>query len=377
MKISIFCGCFYPSVHPRAFRAEELAKEFIRKGFEVSVVNMSTVKGFDYDKYSKEQNIKVINLNILHGRASKVASYVPKYPKLYKFKRFCIEYFICGNFFRYAKKTIPQLSCLEDSDCVIALSTPFECFYSLYKYLKQNGKNFVVIGDSGDPFYYSKQTKRAIWFKYIERSVYKSFDYLTIPTPNAIPLYEPLIEKGKIEIIPQGFNMKDQPLYEGDFSTQPIKIGYAGVFYWDIRNPSFLFEYLDKSTLDYRFYVFMRMPDGRFLEEIEKYTNLKQRIIIKYAVPRKELIFELSKMNFLVNVENLSNTQMPSKLIDYAIARRPILSCNENNYDITVLDQFMEGNYSAKYEVDASEYDIEKLADKFENLINQKRYLYK
>ena len=42
----------------------------------------------------------------------------------------------------------------------------------------------------------------------------------------------------------------------------------------------------------------------------------------------------MSKMDFLINLENLNKEQSPSKLIDYAISKRPIFSFNQNNFNI-------------------------------------------
>ena len=48
MKIHILTACFYPELHPRAFRAFELARELVRQGDEVHVSILTKVKGVDY-----------------------------------------------------------------------------------------------------------------------------------------------------------------------------------------------------------------------------------------------------------------------------------------------------------------------------------------
>ena len=374
MKISILTGSFYPSIHPRAFRANELAKEFVRQGHEVTVINLKTVPDFDYAKYSEEQHFKIINLGIFaESRLAKISAQKGTYTWWGQKKRFLIEYLLCGNLFRYGPRIAAKLNCLEGADMVIAQSTPFPCHYGFYKYIKRHGRSFVAILDSGDPFYYSKQTKRAIWFKYIERNVYRHCDFLTIPTANAIPLYSPLISKEKIRVIPQGFSMRNLKLYTGDFYL-PVKFAYAGVFYWDIRNPEFLFRALENLSIDYKFYIYMRYKDARLDEVLEKYPKMREHLIINLCVPHDQLITELSKMHFLVNVENISNTQIPSKIIDYCMAGRPILSCNETNFDIDKLNRFLHGNYDGRYDVDPKEYDIENVAQRFLELYKQKNY---
>lgn len=366
MKIAILSAVFYPQLHPRAFRATELALEFAREGHDVTAINLKTIDGFDYDAYSNNNGIKIVNLGISKSEGATQKADTKK-GILSAFMHFVKYYLLSGRLFWKSSQIASKLDCLNAMDMVIALSTPFDVHYGFAKYINKKGKKFVAIADSGDPFYYSKQTRRAIWFKYIEKWVYKKIDYLTIPTENAIPLYTPLISENKIKIIPQGFDMSHLKLYKGGFST-PVKFAYAGVFYWDIRNPKFLFDYLERCDTDYEFHLFMRSQDSIFDSMMKNYKNLPSKIKITYNVPHDELIYELSKMHFLINIENLSNTQMPSKLIDYGMAGRPIYSCNENSFEEIKIKQFMNGDYKESYNVDLKKYDIRNIAKQFIDL---------
>lgn len=368
MKIQIITGHFYPQLHPRAFRANELALEFAKRGYEVTVTNCWTITDFDYASYEKANNLKLVNLGLSHSASdcsSKKAMFSSN-NKVSSYLRFLKEYLFAGTIPVRSRKIARNLSISNDTDFVIALSTPFSCLWGLSQYVSRNGKMFVAIADSGDPFYYSKQYSKAPWFKMIERGVYKKFDYLTIPTENAIQLYSPLIPEEKIKIIPQGFRMDNLNLYKGDFEG-PVRIAYAGVFYRDIRNPEFLFQYLSQCKTDFELYLFMRNRDTLIDEFIEKYPSLKEKVFVS-ALPHDELLYELSRMHFLVNIENLSNTQMPSKLIDYGMAGRPIFSCNEKTFSPAKLDNFMTGNYEGQFEVDVQRYNIRRIADEFMEL---------
>ena len=370
MDIRIVVGSFYPQIHPRAFRATELAKEFIRQGHDVTVISMSTVDDFDYEAFMHETKIKIIHHRIFSGNhTAQVRASKFNRSKVGKIRRFCIEYFLCGHLFKYGRNIESVLGDLEGADMVIALSTPFPVHYGYAKYVRSHGRNFVSILDSGDPFYYSRQTKRAIWFKYIEKYVYKQCDYLTIPTETAVPLYSRLIPEQKIKIIPQGFNMRNLKLFNGSF-TGIIKMAYAGVFYWDIRNPEFLFRYLDSIDLEYEFHLYMRFKDALFDAAMERYPNFAKRVKVSYGIPHDELIYMLSEMDFLINIENISNTQMPSKLIDYGMAKRPIFSCKEATFSPDKMNRFLSRNYAGSYEVDIANYDIEKIAKQFIELYN-------
>ena len=371
MNIVILSSFFFPVIQPRSFRATELAKEFAREGHRVGVITMNTVAGFDYDCYSKENGITISHLNIFKGDGTALAA--GKTETSNPVRDFCVRaarYLFCGRMIQYTRQIYAALlkePLLKDADMVIALSTPFCIHWALSKYIKKRGKHFLAVADSGDPFYFSKQWKLACWFKYIEKDVYRQMDYLTIPTPNAIPSYNLIIPENKIKIIPQGFDMSHLNLYDGDFGER-IKMAYAGVFYWDIRNPEFLFRYLDSCSTPYELYLYLRYGDAVLERTILKYPNLEKHLHIQYNVPHDALIYELSTMHFLINVENISNTQMPSKLIDYGMTGRPILSCNENNFSVAVMDAFMKGDYRGQYHVDVEQYNIVNIAGKFLSL---------
>ena len=171
-------------------------------------------------------------------------------------------------------------------------------------------------------------------------------------------------QKDKIKIIPQGFNMRDLKLYNGPFEGT-VKIAYAGVFYWDIRNPEFLFRYLNTCKVDYEFYLYMRFKDAQFDVAMERYPNFAKRVKVSYGVPHDELIYKLSEMDFLINIENVSNTQMPSKLIDYGMTKRPIFSCKEATFSPQKMDRFLFRDYTGSYEVDIENYNVEKIVQQF------------
>ena len=373
MKVHILTGHFYPQIHPRAFRSNELAIEFAKRGYDVTVTNLSTTAGFDYEEYGRANGIKILNMGL--------STNTPTSDTVKPFKRsfvgrtlaFLRNYLMAGSLLFTSKTIRDRLQIDEDTDLIIALSTPFKCILGLSYYLrKKKSMKMVAIADSGDPFYYSKQYKRAPWFASIEKKAYQQYDYLTIPVESAIPSYNKLISVEKIKIIPQGFRMDNVKLYKGELPAV-TNFAYAGVFYWDIRNPEFLFKYLNSLDLDFKFHIYMRFPDSILEEMLNQYSNLKQKVEVHFSVPREQLLYELSMMHFLVNINNKSNTQIPSKIIDYGITGRPIFSCNKETFTPSKLDSFMSGNYTDKMEFDISKYDIVNIVNEFMSLYQEKR----
>lgn len=365
MKIHILTAHYTPQIHPRAFRASELALEFKRMGHDVKISNLTFIDGFDYNQYTAQTGISIDNLNLYHHSLDEALTSTKK-TFLKRFKEFVSEYFFAGRLLFYSKRISNEINIAEDTDLLIALSTPFMDILGLSKYIKKTGAkvNFVSIADSGDPFYFSKQYKKAPWFYLIEKNAYKQFDYLTIPVESAIPSYERLIPKSKIRIIPQAFNLNNVRLFKGEISKK-IKFAYAGVFYWDIRNPEFLFKYLNGLECDFEFHIFMRYADSKLHDVLSCFPKLKDKVILKLSVPREDLIYELSSMHFLININNVSNTQVPSKIIDYRISNRPILSFNSTDFKQESFERFMNGNYEDQLLVDITKYDIKNVAQQF------------
>ena len=102
---------------------------------------------------------------------------------------------------------------------------------------------------------------------------------------------------------------------------------------------------------------------------MDKYRGLLgSKLQIQYGVERAKLIYELSQCDFLVNVGNNNSTQLPSKLIDYGITKRPVFHCTADHFDQKVFEQFLAGDYSAAIPIDIAPYAITTIAQQFKKL---------
>lgn len=375
MKIAILTAVFHPELHPRAFRAYELAKEYAIQGHDVEVFLLTRIKGFDYEQLSQELHIKITILPLYTRELGAENIFQQTNPLLRWIHwgyRWLLEYLLAGNLFAYSTRIAECLKHeMQQKDMVIALSTPFMNLLGLAKYVhnhKAQSKT-IYIADSGDPFYYSQQTKRALYFKWVEKWVYRHFDYLSIPTSDAIPAYAPLIPREKIQIIPQAFNMRDVHLSPAPTSDIPT-FAYAGVFYQDIRNPEFLFKHLCTLTEDFRFHVYLRHRDPHITSVLDKYQKqLGEKLIIHYSMKRTDLLYRLSECHFLINISNTTSTQLPSKLIDYGITKRPVYSFDKQSFNPQVFTAFMHGDYTHAMPIDIRPYDIEVVTKQFLELV--------
>ena len=103
MKIAIVTAYYEPIPAPRAFRAAELAREFVRRGYEVSVFNTTSVIRDGVNVSRATGGVKLVNLDIIRmqqdspkaGNRTKEKWYKSEFRKyLFYFKRW---YFATTN----------------------------------------------------------------------------------------------------------------------------------------------------------------------------------------------------------------------------------------------------------------------------------------
>lgn len=370
LKILLVSNGFYPEISPRSFRATELAKEFNRQGHDVSV--FSKYRDHNYSEF-----LERFPLNFKMWRA-------PAYPVVPIFKR---------QPFRLISRAVSRLMLLffeypdieemfivrkilkneNGFDLMISFAVPFPVQWGVASV--RSGKNRIAktwIADCGDPFMLNRipNFRKPFYFKYLEENFCRKCDYLTIP-------YEELRHKfyaefiNKIRIIPQGFdfgeiNLNDYPI---DHET-PVFL-FAGSIIPGKRDLTLFLEYLSGLASDFTFIVYTKQMDL-----FEKYKLiLGHKLEIRGYVDRLTLINEMSQADFLVNVDtiydrNATSEAVPSKLIDYGIARRPILNINSEHLDEDLVMQFLMGDYTGQRVIDVTKFDIRVVSKQFLELIN-------
>ncbi|MDR1882729.1 MAG: glycosyltransferase [Prevotella sp.] len=364
MKIIIISVTFYPSQSPRALRTTELAFEFAHRGHEVTVY--AHLGDYDYREIEKKKGVKVKNIKtffpMINSDGKKVGKFNNSilnkiFSKLFQF----INYPDIELMFR-----IPSIIKKEKKpDLLISIAVPHSIHWGCAWGKKKCEKIFPDkwIADCGDPFMGNPFHKRPFYFKYLEKWFCNNTDYVTVPIEGAKKAYFEEY-RHKIKVIPQGFNFNHLKLYNGIIANEIPTFSYSGVFYKNIRDPRPFLDYLCTREDKFKFIIYTKNH-----QVIAPYLNkLGEKIEFHDYIRREQLIYELSTMDFLVNFENNSEVQIPSKLIDYAYTKRPILSIG-NNFDKSIVDEFLEGNYSKRLIVDVTPYYIENVVDKLLNLI--------
>ena len=366
-KILIVGAHFYPENSPRAFRTTELAKEFAKRGNEVTVLVPKNKK--EHFSFEKKHQLIIKDL----GK--------PIFPKIIltsdnKFKNILKRILkrILLQFFEYPSIEflfkIRKVLKNEKSkyDLLISIASPHSIHWGVSSILGKNKSLAKIwIADCGDPYMGTTTDtfKKFYYFRYIEKSWCKKVDFITVPFEGAIEGYYEEFRR-KIRVIPQGFNFDEININSKSYKSNEIPtFAYAGLLIPGSRDPRPLINYLLELNINFKF-IFFTNSTNMLSEYLEKSRG---KIEIKDPISRKELINILGKMDFVINFDNGVPTQLPSKLIDYYLTKRPILSVNSFNFNKRTVNEFLTGDYTNKYQFNNPEkYRIEYVVKQFLDL---------
>ena len=361
MNILIISWLLTPATTPRAFRTTELAIALARMGHNVTVY--ANIGSYDYRLFELETGVKIkpIKMNFPIGNSDGVNI-------LTFWDRVCIKLFkriLEFPFIEFLLK-IPQIIKKEktQADLLISIAYPhpinWGCAWAKNRYPKKFPKCWI--SDCGDPFMGNQVVKPLPYFKCFEKWWGGSTDYITIPIEEARGGYYPEVQD-KIRVIPQGFNFEATPIAEYKKNNVPTFI-YAGVIYPGYRDVAEFLEYLTTVDYNFKFVVYTKSQiDASYKRK------LGDKLEIRAYIPRKDLVYMLSTADFLINIRNKNQIQSPSKLIDYGISKRPILSISTKFEEQTYFEEFVAGNYEHQTIVEnIDDYRIESVASKFINI---------
>lgn len=376
-KILIIGYSFFPENRPRAFRTYELVRELVSRGFQVDL--LLPAKQAFRDQPVKMENLKIRYLGETndHAKAGSLKSF-SKQTRLRNIARSVYRYFNpFTNTFKYISLIRKELQKdYSGYDMLISISYPVVCHIGTALALKRNKQLKAIplkVAEYSDPFYTKRNAKMFFMYKYLDRWAASKFDYIVVPAEDEISAYKNHIAANKIRVIPQGFNFQEVVLDTYIHNDVP-QFAYAGVFYSKLRNPKKLFEFLENMETPYVFHLYTSPANTDSMDVINQYApRLGNKLKIYHDVNRLELIRHLSKMDFLININNNSFAlRSPSKLIDYALSKRPVFHFDHNDFDEMKFRNYLNGIYDSD-EFDISSYDIKNVVNQFLELTTSYR----
>jgi len=364
MKILIIGNSFFPENSPRSFRTTELVKEFAARGNEVTVIIPKNNES--HIEFEKKYKVKIINLgrkkwkdiDLSHGGKTTIL--------LKRIIRRSLDMFFDYPSIEWMFKVKKALRDKSGYDLLISIAAPHPIHWGVSRVWKKDKRIARTwIADCGDPFMGTTTDtfRKPFYFKYVEKSWCKKADYISVPFNGAKEAYYKEF-RNKIKIIPQGFNFKDVKLKEY-IPNKIITFAYAGELIPGSRDPKELIKYLLNLEIDFKFILYTKSFDM-----VNQFVKLsKDKVELRSYIPRVDLLEVLSTMDFIVNFNNGVSTQLPSKLIDYYLTKRPVLSIDSFVLDKKIVDEFIAGNYKHQFKFDnPQQYRIENVCQEFLNL---------
>lgn len=360
MNILIVSSTFYPKNSPRSFRTTELAKEFSRCGHKVTVIIPQN--NYEYSRFLEsypmlfkyyhcpEERRVFTRISIIDRIIFRLMNQFFDYPDI--------------GLRKYLRKSIKDE---KGYDLLITIAVPHEIHWEFGKlYSKGICAAKTWVADCGDSFMFNraKNYKPPFYFKHLEKTWCKYCDYITVPLESEKENYYPEFVE-KIRVIPQGFDFSE---LNGNLESPHNEVptfAFSGTFIPNLRDPRPILDYLCSLNRDFKFIVFTKQNE-LFAPYIDR---LGSRLELREFIPRNELLQELKKCDFLLNIDNGKAKGRPSKLIDYALSGRPILSLNSTELDKHLIDLFLDGDYSMQYEIgDIEQFNIKNVAQQFLDL---------
>ena len=366
MKVLIIGQWIYPLITPRANRTWELAKGFAKFGADVTVYALLGDR--DYTNEEKKYNIKVRNL----GDSQRGLVDSQGKSRRTFFNRAMGR--IVGEYNAYPGYELYSMikKCFKSEtgvDLLITIAHPHVIHWAASKYIDILKPN-CWIADCGDPFmgnaFYTPHKR----FSKYEKLWCDKVNYITIPIDDAKCGYYPEY-LGKLQIIPQGFDNSEIELVDYRSCIVPT-FAFAGQVYDGIRDPRRFLEYLVEQDVNCKFIAY---SESQVFSEFA--SRLGNRLEIRIKVHRNELISHLSGCDFLINISNGTSIQTPSKLIDYAVSGRPILTISSlfDEKDQQNFNAFLKADYAAETKVSQVEkYSIVRVVNQFIDLYHQHIY---
>jgi hypothetical protein len=364
-KILIVSRSFYPEISPRSHRTTELAKEFARRGHEVTVLTPKKADHVDFEKMHR-LTIKDLGKKLFSGininRKNKFTSLF--FRAMRRGLNLFFEYPDIGFMFQVAKKLKNE----SGYDLLISIAAPHSIHWGVSRIWKRNSiiaKTWVA--DCGDPYMMATGDtfSKLFYFKVFEKSFCKKADYITVPVEEAKSAYYPEFLE-KIEVIPQGFKFPVIKTSDKQVNNSIITFAYSGTIipYKNFAIP--FLNLLNEYKKPFIFLVFTKNKDFYY-----KYMN--QEAIDKYKISsyisRTELINSLLKVDFLVYFPYKKQSQKPLKLIDYHFTGKPILEYRNDNISRQAFYEFMDFNFSKRIPAeDINQYRIENVSARFLSL---------
>jgi len=347
-RMLVVSASYAPVLNARAFRWTELAGHFAAAGWEFDIVTMlhpgaparsEPVKGVRVHRvgFGKVEGVRD---RARSGRSGSFVSGVARriWRALYWPDGDCIWYWP-------ARREALRLVQSRAPDAIVSVSPTFTAVLAgRSAHLASPAARWII--DLGDPF--SLETdiapnNRALYARLnarAERRAFAQAHAVSVTTPQTAKRYAEAFPEAayKIHVIPPLLSIPPadaQPLFA---PGEALRLVYVGTLYRRLREPGFmlqLFEALRGRDRRCELHLFGDVQD--FGAELEGWrSRLQGALHVHGTVPRETVARAVAGADILVNIGNTTRDQLPSKVVEYAAAGKPILNLARHADDSSV-----------------------------------------
>lgn len=379
MKILIVSHRYYPSQTARAYRWDSISKYFGNQGHDVDIITCTDGNTYDKDK-EFGQRLKIIRVQdlslklkriFIQGRTTK--EYLKreggKSPK-----RFIARLFLFIYKGIYKNLIWPDIEIMwvisviikirkllkqNKYDAIITVARPFSS-HIVGHLIKKIFPHVVWIIDIGDPFSfdYTQNVNNTYLYNKLniryERYIFNLSNAVTVTNMDTKIKYINTLKLDTeiINVIGPMLSIDYNQLSEnaGNNNKDIINVLFYGTLYNDIRNPEYaiiLFSKLRECcpNIDLRFNIYGNIYGCEYL--FEKYSYDWINYYGYYN--REKLVSIIQDSDILLNIGNITEYQLPSKIIEYAATGLPIINVKYISGDSS--ERFL-ANYSSVINLD-------------------------
>ena len=373
MRILLLSYWYAPARHPRAFRWTSLAAYWARKGWSVDVVcsggsglpGEERIDGVRVFRAGGAITGAIRNRFGKSGRIDRPGDRGPggqtrllpekhSTPPATAFLRWINDTlwrrvwwpdYACLWYFPALKKAAALLE-KNRYDGLITTSDPFTGHLAGLS-LHRRFPRLPWVVDIGDPFILQKTTPMNNLFLYdrlnhrVEKRVLEGARGVTVTSPFTLEEYrEAFPESGtKITVAPPLLSTKGaEDKGPGPFPDDgKIRLVFVGTLYRKVRSPAFLLRLFERlldspvgEKLELHFFGNINDCEDFF----EPYGSLLGgRIFLHGVVERSLALQATAAAGILVSIGNVTSHQLPSKVVEYAAAGKPILHLSPSERD--------------------------------------------
>jgi glycosyltransferase involved in cell wall biosynthesis len=345
---------YAPRLNPRAFRWTALAERFAALGHPVDVVTSWLPEGADHELRNGVR-VHRVGWKLLEGARSGIGGARPA-PSAARpssiaslgrrlWRSLCWPD-VTANWYFAARDAAAQLLAARPGAALISVAPTFTAV-AVGHALKGRDPGLAWLIDLGDPFSFQVENPPNNRFLYaglnarFERAAFHAARAVAVTNQRTAARYGAEFPESaaKISVIP--------PLLSADFPASapaaprggPIRMVFLGTLYRGLREPDFLLELFaaardgEQPPLELHFYG----ETGAGAQAFERYRErCRGRLFVHGVVSREQALAATREADVLVNLGNQTSFQLPSKVVEYAAAGKPVVNIAPHREDSSI-----------------------------------------